>query len=97
MKLWVLVLLALADPLHAESAGQWRGPDHIWASSCSYCHDTGVGPRLRGARPDPKLVDLAVRNGLPGMPAFHPSEVSDKELAALGAWLQRQRPLGKNK
>jgi cytochrome c553 len=86
------MLLALAPAAHAERAGQWRGPEHIWASSCTYCHDDGSGPRLRGAHPDAKLVAIVARNGLPGMPAFHPSEISDPELATLGAWLQRQPP-----
>jgi hypothetical protein len=31
------------------------------------------------------------------MPAFHPSEIDDRELAALGTWLQRQAAAGKRK
>jgi mono/diheme cytochrome c family protein len=102
VKAAALALLAFAAPALAQSAGQWRAPDHIWASSCTYCHDSGVGPHLRGAHPDPKLVVIVARSGLPGMPAFHPSEISDAELAALAAWLQVQPapaapPLGKKK
>jgi len=90
MRVAALALLAFAAPALAQSAGQWRAPDHVWASSCTYCHDTGSAPRLRGTHPDANLVAIVARNGLPGMPAFHPSEISDQELAALGAWLQRQ-------
>ena len=90
MRAAALALFALAAPALAQSAGQWRAPDHIWASSCTYCHDAGSAPRLRGAHPDAKLVVIVARSGLPRMPAFHPSEIGDKELAALGAWLQRQ-------
>lgn len=90
MRFIASALLLLPAPLHAQSAGQWGKPERIWTASCTYCHDQGVGPSLRGTHPDTRLVASAVRNGMPGMPVFHRSEIDDQELAALSAWLQRQ-------
>lgn len=94
-RLALLALLAtagLAAPAFAQSAGQWRGPAQIWSKSCHYCHDSGVGPNLRGAHLDPRVVIVVARGGMPGMPAFHPSEINDAELAGLARWLHDQPP-----
>lgn len=82
-----LAALAAAGAARAQAAGQWRGPEAIWAASCSYCHETGVGPELRGIRLPPATIEKAVRSGFVQMPAFHPSEISDAELRSLAAWL----------
>lgn len=84
----ILLLLAPAAPAAAQSAGQWRGPEHIWASSCGYCHDVGgPGPALKGRGLDPALIATVVRNGVPGMPNFHAAEIDDRELQALARWV----------
>lgn len=84
----LLLLAGLAAPAFAQSAGQWRGPAHIWAASCGYCHDVGgPGPALKGRRLDPALIAAVVRGGVPGMPNFHAAEIDDRELAALAKWV----------
>jgi mono/diheme cytochrome c family protein len=57
--------------------------------------------RYRGERPamleqrtdlTPEFVAAIVRNGINSMPYFRPTEVTDAELAALGAYLSRNNP-----
>jgi mono/diheme cytochrome c family protein len=71
----------------AQSAGQWRGPDQLYATICSFCHDTGVGPVLKGKHYPAKQIQAVVRHGQNGMPAMRPSEFSDAELASLADML----------
>lgn len=85
------LLLALGAPVtgQAQSAGQWRGPEHIWAASCGYCHDTNVGPQLKGRNLPAEAIAYFVRFGGSAMPAFHPSELNERELTVLSAWLAK--------
>jgi len=88
-----LWLAAAAAPALAQSAGEWKGPEQIWGASCGYCHDSGVGPPIKGARIAADAITAAVRQGLPGMPSFHPSEIDDRELATFSRWLSRTPPV----
>ena len=83
----LLAAALLPAPALAQSAGQWSGPQQIWDASCGYCHGEGVGPEIRGLRLPPAAIAATARNGAPGMPAFHPSEIDDRELAALARWI----------
>jgi mono/diheme cytochrome c family protein len=86
-------LLALASgTAAAQSAGQWQGPPHLWRALCGYCHGTGVAKQLLGAeRPAAVIVDV-VRRGLPQMPQFAPTQISDAELAGLAQWISVSEP-----
>jgi mono/diheme cytochrome c family protein len=72
-----------AGTCFAQSAGQQRDPNRIYAITCHYCHDNGIGPALKGANFLPERIRLAVRQGYASMPAFMPSDITDAELAAL--------------
>lgn len=87
-----LALAALPSLAQAQAAGQWKGPEQIWGASCGYCHDTGVGPQIKGLKLPPAAVARIVRQGLPGMPNFHPSEIGDRELHALAVWVSTAPP-----
>jgi len=54
----------------------------------------GEKPAMLEQRTDltPDFVKAIVRNGINSMPFFRPTEVSDADLAALGAYLSRKRP-----
>lgn len=67
-------------------------PEQVWAATCGYCHGRpGLAPELRGrGLPEPVIIAF-VRNGAPGMPPFHESELSDAEVDALAQWI-RQAP-----
>ena len=82
----VLALLA-AGGAEAQSAGQWRDADQMYDTVCAYCHDTGVGPVLKGSQVAPDKIKTAVRHGAGPMPAFKPSEFSDTDLDRLAAML----------
>jgi cytochrome c5 len=74
-------------PAFAQAAGQWQKPEQIWAASCSYCHEQDFAPELRGRNLPAEAIAPIVRQGVPGMPAFHPSEINDRELAGLSRWI----------
>jgi mono/diheme cytochrome c family protein len=87
------VLLALAaGTAAAQSAGQWQGPPQLWRALCGYCHGAGVAKQLLGARLPSAVIAEIVRQGLPQMPAFMPTQVSDAELGALAEWISRSEP-----
>ncbi len=75
----------------AQAAGQWRGPEHVWESTCGYCHGAGVAPELRGRGLPPALIKKIVREGYAAMPPFHPSELGDQDLAALADWIAKSQ------
>ena len=70
---------------------RWSGPEHIWRSSCGYCHGGAAGaPELRGAGLPPEAIVQFARQGGAGMPSFHRSEISDVELRQLAEWIVAQ-------
>lgn len=72
----------------AQSAGQWHAPQEVYAKICAYCHETGVGPGLKGRFLPGVYIATVVRSGRNGMPAFRPSEISVGELDVLAKWLE---------
>ena len=90
-----------ASPQVAEPARSVGGK--IFQKWCSDCHSTATGPgsmalqrKYRGAIPAileqrtdlaPAYVKLMVRNGISFMPSFRKTEISDADLALLGAYL----------
>lgn len=80
-------LCTLPGAASAQARGEWRGPEHIFTSTCFYCHTTGVGPVLTGRKLEREYVFSRVREGFGPMPAFKPSELDDAELEALWQWL----------
>ena len=57
--------------------------------------------RYKGKKPAPleqrtdltaEFITVIVRNGIGSMPFFRPTEITDTDLAALGAYLSRKRP-----
>lgn len=59
--------------------------NHLYDTVCGQCHETGVGPMLRGRQLPPGLIIPIVRNGMAAMPAFATSQISDEELAEVAA------------
>jgi mono/diheme cytochrome c family protein len=79
----------------AQSVGQARDPNRVYAVTCQYCHDTGIGPVLKGAQFPPDRIRRAVRHGYGSMPAFMPSDITETELAALAQMLNESSlPVG---
>lgn len=68
-----------------------RPPEKIYASVCGYCHGHNVGPVILGRQLPAAAIAQFVRRGQGAMPAFRPTEISDDELKALGAWIQASK------
>ena len=62
-----------------------------YGRTCGYCHDSNIGPSLRGRGLDPEAVKYIVRHGSRAMPAFRPSVISDTELDAVAALVAGNR------
>ena len=69
-----------AQPVRAQSAGEWRSGEAIYRESCRYCHDTGVGVVITGRKLAPEYIAFNVRNGMGAMPSFRQSELPKAEL-----------------
>jgi len=81
--LLMITLLVANGPVWAQAAGEWRDGEHAYQKICHYCHDTGVGPVLKGRKLDVDYIRYVVRHGQRAMPAFRPSELDAKDLARL--------------
>jgi mono/diheme cytochrome c family protein len=82
--------VACAAPQQASGPGfAWKDGAEIYAKVCSYCHDSGVGPAIRGSGFDPAVIGFYVRRGSRAMPAFRASEIDDEALAKLGEYLSK--------
>jgi mono/diheme cytochrome c family protein len=82
-----LVIAANADEIRPMRVG----PEQIWRSSCGYCHGGAAGaPELRGLGLPPSVIEQFARQGAPGMPPFHESEISDADLKRLAEWISAQ-------
>ena len=86
----------------ANSADQWT-PQTFYADRCARCHGpSGWGTRTLAQRVPPREAELTrraqlpasyiafvVRHGVGSMPQFTPTELTDRQVAALAAWLAR--------
>lgn len=84
------LLLAACAAVHAQSAGEWASGAQLWRDTCRYCHDGNVAAELRGAGLAAQAIASAVRHGPRAMPSFAPSEISDRDLEQLTAWIRAQ-------
>lgn len=84
-----LPLIAFSMPTLAAGDGTWKSGEETYKKICSYCHDAGVSPILRGRQLPPELIKHFVRNGSRAMPAFRATQINDTDLEALAAWIQK--------
>lgn len=76
------VSLLAAVAAHAGDEGA-----AVYARVCAHCHETGIGPVITGRALPADYVLHVVRTGPGAMPAFRPSEIDDRRLAALAAFV----------
>lgn len=91
-RLFLSLPIGLVSSLPANHAlghsyGEWRDAAHIYASTCKYCHDVGVGPVLMGRQLPASYIELRVRSGFNAMPSFKPSEIGVADLKGLADWI----------
>ncbi len=72
----------------APPSSQPRTGEQVYRQTCGYCHGRNVGPVILGRHLAAELIRERARNGLNGMPAFRPSEISPEELAAVVSYVQ---------
>ncbi|MCA1957443.1 MAG: cytochrome c [Nitrospira sp.] len=79
-----------ADQKETPQAGfNWKDGAEVYTKICALCHETSVGPILRGRELDPLYIRLIVRNGSRAMPAFRPSEIDDRSLEQLAEYVSK--------
>ena len=81
-----------AGALLARAADPPRDANRVYAITCHYCHDNGIGMALTGVHLPPERIQFAVRHGFASMPAFPPSYITDAELASLARMLSESAP-----
>lgn len=59
---------------------------------CRHCHESGVGPELRGRQLQPLYIDLFVRRGMRAMPSFPRSFIDDATLAEIARFIEKSGP-----
>lgn len=84
---------ALAAPAdaRAQAAGQWKDEQHVYAKICGNCHDTGIGPVIKGRGLPPEYYVYTVRHGLRAMPPFRQTDIDDPMLQRLAESLSHSR------
>lgn len=86
----MLVGVARAAPQPApEQSFAWKDGEEVYKKICALCHDTEVGPTIRGRGLDPTYIQLIVRHGNRAMPAFRASEIDDQSLEKLAEYVSK--------
>ena len=81
---------AWAAPQQAPEQGfAWKDGAEDYNKGCALCHETSVGPTIRGRSLDPTYIQLIVRHGSRAMPAFRASEIDDQSLEQLAEYVSK--------
>lgn len=82
--------IASAAPQKTPELGfEWKDGAEVYGKVCGLCHETKVGPALRGRGLDPLYIKIFVRNGLRAMPAFRSSEIDDESLEKVAEYVSK--------
>lgn len=90
----VSLVIVLSIAMGSSSAfpagdGVWRGGADVYSKTCTYCHDVGVGPEIKGRQLPPEIIAQIVREGLIEMPAFSESFIDSKSLQDLATYISQ--------
>jgi mono/diheme cytochrome c family protein len=72
-----------------EQGFAWKDGAEVYNKVCALCHETSVGPTIRGRSLDPTYIQLIVRHGSRAMPAFRASEIDDQSLERLAEYVSK--------
>jgi mono/diheme cytochrome c family protein len=81
--------LTWAAPKEEMMGFAWKDGAEVYAKVCALCHETSVGPVIRGRGYDPLYIRLIVRNGYRAMPAFRAGEIDDASLEKLAEYISK--------
>lgn len=85
----------LANTACAESqdysgvAFTWKDGTEVYAKVCGHCHETTVGPAIRGRDLPVDYIRSVVRNGFRAMPSFRSSEIDDASLEKVAEYISK--------
>ncbi len=71
----------------SQAGFNWKDGAEVYTKICALCHETSVGPTIRGRSLDPIYIQLMVRHGSRAMPAFRASEIDDQSLEKLAEYV----------
>lgn len=77
----VAMLIGSAQVLADDSP--WKGGAHVYAKVCGQCHESGVGPVIKGRNLSLIYTKTIVRHGFRAMPAFRSSFLDDQALQSV--------------
>jgi mono/diheme cytochrome c family protein len=86
------ILVASGLGMVSVAFGAERNGEQVFHDTCYLCHTTGVSPSLTDQPLPFETLLYMVRHGSNGMPAFRPTEISDKELHNLADYLASLQP-----
>ena len=87
----LVVGIAWAAPQQTPGPGfAWKDGAQVYAKICAHCHESGVGPAIRGRGLDPAVITYFARHGSRAMPAFRAAEIDDEALAKLAEYVSKQ-------
>jgi mono/diheme cytochrome c family protein len=71
------------------AAFTWKDGTEVYAKVCGHCHETKVGPVIRGRDLPAAYIRSIVRNGLRAMPSFRSSEIDDASLEKVAEYISK--------
>ncbi|KIO49515.1 cytochrome c [Nitrosospira sp. NpAV] len=81
---------AWAQSQNDSSVGfEWKDGTEVYAKVCGHCHETKVGPVIRGRHLPAAYVRTIVRDGLRAMPSFRSSEIDDTSLEKVAEYISK--------
>lgn len=83
----VSLFCSLSPVSWAETVGGWKNGAEVYAKVCGYCHQTGIGPVIKGRELLPEYIIHVVRYGLRAMPAFAASFIDDQALQEAASYV----------
>lgn len=91
---WALAACLSGLALTAAAAQpQDVGPgQRYYEKICSKCHETEIGPVLKGRALSPETVVAFARIGVNAMPAFRVTDIDDATLSDLGVYISKTQP-----
>lgn len=84
-----LPLALLAGHAVADGDGVWKSGENVYAKVCGHCHESGVGPVIKGRQLPPQYITAIVRNGFRAMPAFPGSFIDDNALQQVAEYIEK--------
>ncbi len=81
-------VMLFASVAIADGSGRWQSGQEAYDKVCSYCHDRGIGPVIKGPGKSPDVIRIMARSGNRAMPAFRQSEIDDATLLKIAEYIK---------